>query len=187
MYLLVGIGNDDDEYRETFHNLGQRAAMEWRVGRTIETTAEYLDPDCYEALTLVGSGDNRDMVISCINNSYMNNCGEFIKEKMEYWGVDPGHLIVLYDDLDMMAGEYWLRPYGHLNKSKHKGLKSIAKALDSTNFWCAGIGINQEGLKAPRKQYVLSTIPEDLLKSKLIPAISHLLTRMEARIALQKL
>ena len=73
----------------------------------------------------------------------MNLSGESLREVMDYYNVDIGNLIVIYDDLDLETGSLRIRKKG--SAGSHNGMKSVIGQLQSQDFPRIRIGIGKSG------------------------------------------
>ena len=136
MKLIVGLGNPEDKYKNTFHNLGFMC---------IDQTAKMLNVEFNKtkckalvAETKVGN----EKVILAKPLTYMNLSGESIKEVMSYYKITPNDILVIYDDMDTNVGGIRLRLSG--SAGGHNGMKSIIKLLGTENFKRIRVGVGKD-------------------------------------------
>lgn len=92
--------------------------------------------------------------------TFMNNSGESLAEILDYYRVDPSHLIVIYDDIDLEAGKLRIRQKG--GPGTHNGMRSIVSHLKTEDFPRIRIGIGKPGDKTELTDYVLGRFtPEE--------------------------
>ena len=155
MKLIVGLGNPDDKYKNTFHNLGFTS---------VEKSASLFGADFtttkFRALiaTKTVAGEK---VIFAKPLTYMNLSGESVREIVNYFKVDVKDLIVIYDDVDIDAGTIRIREKG--SAGTHNGMRNVIKELGTDNFARIRVGFKTERAKQiPLIDYVLSGIrPEE--------------------------
>ena len=83
--------------------------------------------------SLIGEGRiGTEKVILVKPQTYMNNSGEALREIVAYYGIDPQHLIVVYDDIDLPVGDLRLREKG--SAGTHNGMRSIIYQLQFDDF-----------------------------------------------------
>ena len=68
--------------------------------------------------------------------TYVNKSGDAVVPAMKRWKVDPQHLVVVHDELDLPAGRIRIRAEG--GDGGYKGLKSIIASLGSHGLHAAG-------------------------------------------------
>lgn len=153
LYIVAGLGNPGLKYRYTRHNAGFMA---------VDILAEKLEIKMTMAKHkgIYGAGhylDNRIIIVK--PQTYMNNSGESIRDFLNWYGVSPERLIVVYDDLDLPAGKIRVRRKG--SAGSHKGMKSIIYHINTDDFprIRIGIGASPEGMETV--DYVLSKFREE--------------------------
>ena len=151
MKLIVGLGNPDKEYLNTFHNLGFMA-----VDKALDALGLECNKSKCRALiceTKIG----REKVIFAKPQTYMNLSGESVRELINFYKIPLEDLIVVYDDYDMPKGTLRLRENG--SAGTHNGMKNIVKELGSENFARIRVGFRpQQENKIPLLNLVLSGI-----------------------------
>lgn len=146
-WLIVGLGNPGPKYSHTPHNLGfltiDRLAGEAgiRVNRP-------------EGNALVGKGTIEGApAILAKPLSFMNLSGGPVKALLHKYELQPGNLLVVYDELDLPWGTLRLRPRG--SSAGHNGMISVIEALKSEEFLRLRIGIHPGRRVADGADYVL--------------------------------
>ena len=151
--LVVGLGNPGDEFRRTPHNLGfltlERLALDAgiRVARPEE-----------EALVGIGEiGGRRALLAKPL--LYMNRSGGPVKRLLGRYGLDPGQLLVVYDELDLAWGRLRLKQKG--SSAGHNGMQSIVDSLGTSDFPRLRIGIHPGHPVSNGARYVLRPFARD--------------------------
>ncbi len=139
MYVVCGLGNPGKRYANTRHNLGFI---------TVDRLAEKLGTDVKRVKfkALVGEariGVPAEKVILVKPQTYMNLSGESLREVVDFYKIEPDHLIVIYDDLDLDVGRLRIRPHG--SAGTHKGMQSVIYQLGFDDFPRIRIGIGDRG------------------------------------------
>lgn len=154
MKLIVGLGNPDREYINTFHNLGFSA---------VEKAAEKLGctfgkEKCRALLAETKIGAEK--VIIAKPQTYMNLSGESVRELVSFYKIDLKDLLVIYDDFDLPKATLRIRESG--SAGTHNGMRNIVKLLGTENFARIRIGFHPEGddVKIPLINLVLSGIKD---------------------------
>ena len=154
MKLIVGLGNPDKEYLNTFHNLGFMSVDKLANALNIEFNKQKCKAMIAETKI------NGEKVILAKPLTYMNLSGESIRELLSFYKIELENLIVIYDDYDLEKGAIRIRKEG--SAGTHNGMRNIVKELFSTNFKRVRIGFKQDGeVKIPLINYVLSGIKKE--------------------------
>ena len=129
MYLIVGLGNPEEGYRETRHNMGFDTINKLAEQYHIEITKNK-----FKGLYGTGTIEN-EKVILLKPQTFMNLSGESIKECKDFYKIEERNLIVVYDDIDIEPGIIKIRKTG--GPGTHNGMKSVIQNLKTKN-----LGIN---------------------------------------------
>ena len=121
MYLIVGLGNPGEEYEHTRHNAGFDTVD--LIGE--EAGARYWKTEC-GALTAKGVYRDEDLILAK-PQSYMNTSGGPVKQLCNAYGIEPDHLIVIHDELDIDPGTVRVKFGG--GHAGHNGLRSICERV----------------------------------------------------------
>ena len=133
MYVIAGLGNPGREYEKTRHNMGFQV-----IDRLSDRTGIPVKRLKHRALIGDGrAGGQRVLLVK--PQTYMNNSGESLGEIIRYYHVEPEHLIVIYDDMDLDTGTIRIRKKG--GPGTHNGMKSVVSHVGSTDFPRIRIGI----------------------------------------------
>lgn len=153
MYLIVGLGNPENEYSKTRHNMGFDTINEIAKKNNINITKIK-----FKALYGTGIIQNQKVIL-LKPQTYMNASGESIKEVYDFYNIKPEELIVIYDDIDIARGKIKLRKKG--GPGSHNGMKSVVKELGTTDFIRIRVGIDQPEFKSDMINYVIGKVPEE--------------------------
>ncbi len=153
MYLIVGLGNPEQDYSNTRHNMGFNTINKIAKQYEIETTRNNFKG-------LYGSGViEGEKVILLKPQTFMNSSGESIKEIMQFYKMESKDLIVIYDDIDITPGIIKVRKAG--GPGTHNGMKSVVHELNTQNFARVRVGIGMPEDKENLIEYVIGAIPEE--------------------------
>ncbi len=152
MYLIIGLGNPEEEYSQTRHNMGFD---------TINKIAEKygIEVNKKKFKGLYGTGiieDNK--VILLKPQTYMNLSGDSIIEVMDYYDLEIKDLIIIYDDMDIDKGTIKIRKKG--GAGSHNGMKSVIENLQTEEFNRIRIGIGKPEHQNDAINYVIGKIPK---------------------------
>ena len=84
--------------------------------------------------------------------TFMNRSGLAVREALRRFGIGPGNLIVIHDDIDMATGKLKIRKRG--SSGGHKGVESIIENIGTREFARVKVGIGR-GEDAAVEDYVL--------------------------------
>ncbi|WOQ68950.1 aminoacyl-tRNA hydrolase [Microbacterium limosum] len=136
-WLVVGLGNPGPRYEKTRHNVGQmvldelaaRRGAVFRVHKANARTAEtWLRPGA-------------DKLVLAKPNSFMNVSGGPAAGLARFFGVDPGRVVVVHDELDIPFDTIKLKSGG--GHGGHNGVRDVAKALGTADFPRVRVGIGR--------------------------------------------
>ena len=161
MYLIVGLGNPDKKYLNTFHNAGFLCVdlLADKLGET------FTKSEC-KAMTL-HIRINGEKVIVAKPLTYMNLSGESVVDLVNKYKISLENLIVVYDDIDIPMGSVRIRTGG--SAGTHNGMRNIVQLLGESAFARIRVGIGKQTPMA-LVDFVLSTITDDD-KITLLPAL----------------
>ena len=156
MYLIVGLGNPENEYAHTRHNMGFDAINEVAEKNNINITKSKFK-GLYETGIIQGK-----KVILLKPQTYMNLSGEAIIEFKNFYKIDSKDIIVIYDDLDIEPGKIKIRKKG--GPGTHNGMKSVVSNLQTEDFPRIRIGIGEPTYKNDLLNFILTKIPSEEYK-----------------------
>ena len=128
-WLIVGLGNPGKQYEGTRHNMGflclDELASRWSVS--------FHD---HKGLALLGSGvmrlDSRmEKAFFVKPLTFMNNSGDAVSSICEYYGIEPIHVIVCHDDMDLEFGRIKVKAGG--SAGGHNGIRSMTLRWEPTS------------------------------------------------------
>ncbi|RYG28662.1 aminoacyl-tRNA hydrolase [bacterium] len=153
LWLIVGLGNPGPEYARTRHNVG------WDV---IDLLSERhkIKLDRAEQRARYGVGRIEEVPVALVKPlTFMNVSGEAVKPLMGKWSLDPHHLLVIADDLDLPVGKLRMREFG--SHGGHNGHRSLIAKIGSDQYPRLKIGIGSVD-KSQTVDHVLGRFnPED--------------------------
>ena len=147
-YLIVGLGNPGEEYAETRHNAGFRTVD--LIGG--EVGARYWKTEC-GALTAKGVYHDNDIVLAK-PQSFMNVSGGPVKKLLDAYGIEPDHMIVIHDELDIDSGTVRVKFGG--GHAGHNGLRSLCDKLGTRDWYRVRCGIGRPPGRMDVADFVLS-------------------------------
>lgn len=153
MYLIVGLGNPEEEYSKTRHNMGFNAINKIAEQYGIKVTKNKFQ-GLYESALIEG-----EKVILLKPQTYMNLSGESIKEAIDFYKIPEENLIIIYDDIDITPGIIKIRKKG--GPGTHNGMKSVIQNIQTEKFPRVRIGIGKPEQKGELIQYVIGPINKE--------------------------
>ena len=153
MYLIVGLGNPEEEYSNTRHNMGFDS-----INKLAEKYDIKISKNKFQGLYGTGIIEGEKVVL-LKPQTYMNLSGISVKQFMNYYRLNGNELIVVYDDLDVEKGSIKIRKQG--GPGTHNGMKSIVNELEITNFFRIRVGIGTPENKQDLANYVLEQLSEE--------------------------
>lgn len=148
-FLVVGLGNPGDEYAATRHNAG---------ALTIDVLAETLGANYWktESGSITAKTSLHDhTIILAKPQSFMNVSGGPVKQLCKAYKVEPDHLIVIHDELDIDPGTVRVKFGG--GHAGHNGLRSLCDRLQTRDWYRVRVGIGRPPGKMSVSDFVLST------------------------------
>lgn len=156
MYLIVGLGNPEEEYARTRHNMGFDVINQLAEKQNIKVNKNKFN-------SLYGSGTiGKEKVILIKPQTYMNLSGTAIREFKNFYKIDPANIVVIYDDLDIEPGIIKIRKKG--GPGTHNGMKSVVSELQTEEFPRIRVGIGNPEHKNDLLNYILTKVPEENYK-----------------------
>ena len=156
MYLIVGLGNPEEEYARTRHNIGFDTINKIAKKNNIEINKKKFN-SLYGAGTIQG-----EKVVLLKPQTYMNLSGNAVRDFMNFYKIKENELIVIYDDLDIEPGLAKIRKKG--GPGTHNGMKSVVQEIQTENFCRIRVGIGNPKYKNDLLNYILTRIPDDEYK-----------------------
>jgi len=153
MYLIVGLGNPEQEYKGTRHNMGFDTINKIAEQYNIEVK-KMQNEGLYEKCNIEGQ-----KVILLKPQTYMNLSGDSVRKYIEFYKIEKEKIIIIYDDMDIEPGQIKIRKKG--SAGGHNGIKSIIQNLGTEEFARIRIGIGRPKYENDKINYVLGKIPEE--------------------------
>ena len=154
-FLIVGLGNAEDKYSGTRHNIGFEVVnalalkldTKFDIGRHAYVAhAKYKG----RALTLI------------LPTTYMNLSGKAVKYWMTQEKVGPEGVMVVSDDLDLPVGQLKMKPKG--GGGSHNGLGHIIETLGHQDFPRLRVGIGSDFQLGHQIDWVLGRFADEELQ-----------------------
>ncbi len=156
-YLIVGLGNPSDKYRNNRHNVGFMF-VDYVVTKTESEKPKNEKKFDAEIAEIPFKGGK---ALVAKPQSYMNRSGDVVHKISDFYKIAVANIMVVHDDLDIPLGRFRI----HIGTSPltHNGIASIDEALGTKGYTRIRIGIeNREAVNHPSgEDYVLSDFTQD--------------------------
>ncbi len=146
MLLLVGLGNPGSQYAKHRHNVGFMAVDAVCSAHSFGPFRQRFQGQLAEG-RLVGK-----RAFALKPATFMNESGRAVAQAVRFHKLDPEHVVVFYDELDLPPGKVRIKRGG--GHGGHNGIRSIESHIGK-EFWRVRIGIGHPGDKARVQGYVL--------------------------------
>jgi PTH1 family peptidyl-tRNA hydrolase len=159
--LIVGLGNPDEDYADTRHNLGFACVREFarRLGVRI-------DRKRWQSLVVHSETHHLWLVLP---QTYMNLSGQAVAKAVRDTHVSPPNVWVVYDELDLPLCKMRIRHGG--SGAGHNGVLSLISSLGTPDFVRFRVGIGKPPRKGsqPGRQHVLGRFTK--AEAERLPAV----------------
>lgn len=152
MYLIVGLGNPEEDYSNTRHNMGFNTIN--KIGRQYGIE---INKSKFKGLYGTGIIENQKVIL-LKPQTFMNLSGESIREAIDFYKIEEEQLIIIYDDIDIEPGIIKIRKTG--GPGTHNGMKSVVQHVSRNRFTRIRVGIGKPEHKSDLINYVIGNIPE---------------------------
>ena len=148
-WLIVGLGNPENSYGGTRHNIGADTvrALAARLGLSFKP---------HKSACVVADGFSRpggEPITLALPTSYMNTSGGPVQQAAAFYKVPPARIVVAHDELDLPLAALRLKHGG--GTAGHNGLKDIQQRLGTPDFLRVRVGIGRPPGRQPTVDYVL--------------------------------
>ncbi|WP_298489125.1 aminoacyl-tRNA hydrolase [uncultured Rothia sp.] len=161
-WLIVGLGNPGPNYAKTRHNIGQMVLDELAK----EVGGSFKKHSKASAVVVEGRlGFGGPKVVLMKSLGYMNTSGGPVSAIAKFYGIDPDHIIVVHDELDIRFDTIKVKIGG--GEGGHNGLRDITKALGSKDYYRVRTGIGRPPGRMDTADFVLK--PFSSIEAKDLP------------------
>ena len=145
MKLIVGLGNPDGIYKNTYHNTGFNAVDVFARNQGLKFGSTKCRAE-------IAKGDG---FIVAKPQTYMNLSGDSVYELKKYFKIPLSDILIVFDDIDLPKGKIRFRLAG--SAGTHNGLRDIVNKVGITPRLRIGIGRDSS---MDLKDYVLSNVDQ---------------------------
>lgn len=157
-YLIVGLGNIGDEYRDTRHNIGFKMLDAFAEASNITFEDKRYG---FVARCRVKNAE----IVLLKPSTYMNLSGNAVRYWLQQEKIAIENMLVLVDDLNLPFGSVRMRKQG--SNGGHNGLGHIQQVLGTQNYARLRFGIGNEFTKGRQINFVLGQWTEE--EQKILP------------------
>lgn len=157
-YLIVGLGNIGDEYRDTRHNIGFKMLDAFAEASNIAFEDKRYG---FVAHCRVKNAE----IVLLKPSTYMNLSGNAVRYWLQQEKIPVENMLVLVDDLNLPFGSIRMRKQG--SNGGHNGLGHIQQVLGTQNYARLRFGIGNEFTKGRQVNFVLGQWTEE--EEKILP------------------
>ena len=151
---IIGLGNPGNVYAGSRHNAGFMV-----IDRLTALYSTAMTERKFRASWGFGTAEGRK-ILFVKPLTYMNRSGEVVGELIKYFGIPPGGMLVVHDDLDLPFGRIRIAQKG--GSGGHKGIQSIIDHVSGSNFPRLKMGVGRPKHGEPVEDFVLlPPYPED--------------------------
>ena len=154
--IIIGLGNPDKEYANTYHNAGALF-----IDYLLENRKSKIENQSASRRTKFKNGKylnylKNNEIILIKPKTFMNESGKAVLEAKKYFKAKPEEILIVHDDSDIEIGKYKIS--FDRGSAGHNGVESIIKSLKTKNFWRLRIGIRPQKSKQKAEKFVLKKI-----------------------------
>lgn len=136
--LIVGLGNPGAEYEHTRHNAGfwfiDQLAWQWKAQLKH-------DKKFHGETARISRPEGEIWLLK--PDTYMNLSGKAVAALAQFYKIQPEHILVVHDELDIPCGQIRFKLGG--GNGGHNGLKDIQAKFGTPNFYRLRLGIGHPG------------------------------------------
>ena len=145
-YLIAGLGNIGEEYRNTRHNIG------FLIADTLAASGKQtFSPVRYGTIAQMKYRGRMLMILK--PSTYMNLSGKAVKYWITKENIPLENLLVISDDIDLNIGVLRMKAKG--SGGSHNGLNNIIEELGTTDFPRLRFGIGRNFFAGQQIDFVL--------------------------------
>ncbi len=150
-WLVAGLGNPDDGFSRSRHNIGRRVAEELAAGEGVRLKKARFLP---AAVAEIRIGDEPVWLVT--STHFMNESGPSYAGVAKKHGIEAERIVAVHDELEIPAGELRVKLGG--GSAGHNGLKSLTNALHTPEYLRVRVGIGRPPGRKDPADFVLEPI-----------------------------
>ena len=142
MKIIIGLGNPEEKYSGTWHNIGfdiiSKLREDWNFP-DFEFSKKF-NAEISEGNYKLQTTNYKLLLVK--PQTFMNLSGETINKILEFYKLTPSDIIVIHDDLDIALGKFKIATDS--TSAGHNGVRNIIDNLGTQKFKRLRIGIGEE-------------------------------------------
>ncbi len=150
-WLVAGLGNPDDGFSRSRHNIGRRVAEELAAAEGVRLKKARFLP---AAVAEIRIGDEPVWLVT--STHFMNESGPSYAGVAKKHGIEAERIVAVHDELEIPAGELRVKLGG--GSAGHNGLKSLTNALHTPEYHRVRVGIGRPPGRKDPADFVLEPI-----------------------------
>lgn len=155
-FLIVGLGNIGEEYKNTRHNIGFKV-----LDMLAEQSGTFFSS---QRLADVAEIKYKGKILILIKPAtYMNLSGKAVNYWLQKEKIPVENMLIITDDIALPFGTIRIRPKG--SDGGHNGLKSINESINTQDYPRLRFGIGNNFPKGKQAEYVLGEWSEEEQKT----------------------
>lgn len=145
-YLIVGLGNIGEGYKDTRHNIGFTVLDTMALASNISFADKRYGAVCHTRYK------GRELIL-LKPSTYMNLSGNAVNYWLKKGNIPVENMLVIVDDIALPLGSIRMRPKG--SDGGHNGLTHITSILSTNEYPRIRIGIGSSFRKGSQVDFVL--------------------------------
>ncbi len=134
MYIIAGLGNSGEEYKNTRHNTGRIVLEYFRIKNNFSDWEEKKKGKAFHSEGKIG----KSKILLVEPDNFMNNSGKSLLPVVT--SIKKAEkLIVIYDDMDIPLGTFKIS--FNRGSGGHKGVESIIRSVKTKSFIRIRVGV----------------------------------------------
>lgn len=134
-WLVVGLGNPGAKYEKSRHNIGFMVVDAYAASQH----GTWRNEKC-QAQGCKVPGPKGSTLLLLKPQTFMNLSGQAVGEAARFYQINPDHVIVIHDEMDVPVGQLKLKIGG--GAAGHNGIKSVAEHIGA-DFYRIRVGIGK--------------------------------------------
>ena len=151
-YLIAGLGNIGEEYRDTRHNIGFNV-----LDALAKASNTVFEDKRYGAVATIPLRGHRLTLLK--PSTYMNLSGNAVRYWLKENKIPVERMLVIVDDLALPFGA--IRIKGSGSEAGHNGLRHITETLGTRDYPRLRFGIGSDFPRGGQINYVLGKFPPE--------------------------
>ena len=140
MYLIVGLGNPGEKYKNNRHNIGYMFVDYIALLLHCSIVKKEKLYITMKQLDTLPTNKQSETITLVKPTTFMNLSGLAVKKLIENLKLKIENLVVVHDDLDIPLGKFKIQK--GVGPRLHNGIESIENSLGTKEFWRIRIGID---------------------------------------------